>query len=176
MSLVRSPPFPKAKTCNSTLSERVNSQLSKTPNILEIGVLLWKISELMYMNQNSILDRAYNYHVSRIMDPCIRCIVCMGPWYTIPCPAKKNCNRNFALTFLILIRWSCALDMFECMVPRYCDVVFAVKEFRNVANGSVEFQGHEKKVVQLASASSALFRDVRDFGTSPQKRLRVLVT
>ena len=64
--------------------------------------------------------------------------------------------------------------MFECMVPRYCGVVFAVKEFRNVTNGSVEFQGHEKKVVQLASASSALFRDVRDFGTSPPKRLRVL--
>ena len=48
--------------------------------------------------------------------------------------------------------------MFECMVPRYCGVVFAVKEFRNVANGSVEFHGHEKKVVQLASASSGLFR------------------
>ena len=48
--------------------------------------------------------------------------------------------------------------MFECMVPRYCGVVFAVKEFRNVANGSVEFQGYEKKVVQLASASSGLFR------------------
>ena len=80
------------------------------------------------------------------------------PHKAIPCPAKKNCNRNFALTFLILIRWSCASDMFECMVPRYCGVVFAVKEFRNVANGSVEFQGHEKKVVQLASASSGLFR------------------
>ena len=84
--------------------------------------------------------------------------------YLVPCPAKKNCNRNFALTFLILIRWSCASDMFECMVARYCGVVFAVKEFRNVANGSVEFQGHEKKVVQLASASSGLFRM---YGTLP---------
>ena len=44
------------------------------------------------------------------------------------------------------------------MVARYFDIVFDDKESRNVANCSVEFQGHEKKVVQVASASSVLFR------------------
>ena len=78
--------------------------------------------------------------------------------FCIPCSSKKNCNHNFDITFLILIRWSCASDMFRGMVPRYCGVVFAREEGQNVANDSVEFQGHEKKVVQLPSASSGLFR------------------
>ena len=47
--------------------------------------------------------------------------------------------------------------MFRGTVPRYCGVVFTRKESRNVANDSVEFQGHEKKVVQVASASSVPF-------------------
>ena len=72
----------------------------------------------------------------------------------IPWTRKNIYNLENALPSRVFVRYDCALDMFQGMVGPSYGALTGDNKLPAFVNGSIELSEHDKKVVQLACASS----------------------